>query len=174
MTEMLIAFTGKKRSGKDTAAQALEGFRKESFAAPIRKAVADILDWSPEELEIWKEERIEWLDGVTARHMMQTLGTEWGRHKIHPELWLRALERRIRQCPRVVITDVRFDNEAEFVKKLGGVVIQVERPCRITDEHISEKGVDRKLIDFFVFNDSSIPLLHRQVRDIVNSQWMRA
>lgn len=169
---MLIAFTGKKRAGKDTAAQALKGFHRESFAAPIRQAVAKTLDWTLEELELWKETPIEWLDGVTARNMMQTLGTEWGRNMIHHELWLRSLERRIRQRPRVVITDVRFNNEAEFVKRLGGVVVQVERTSQVTDAHASEAGVDRKLIDFFIFNDFSVEHLHQQVNEILESQWM--
>lgn len=175
MNNIIVGLTGKKRSGKDTAAKALPSFHRESFAAPIRRAVCDILCISPEILENEKESAIAWLDGVTVRHLMQTLGTEWGRDKIHNELWIRSMSRRILFQRQVVITDVRFDNEAEFIKNKGGIVISIERSSRSSeDSHASEKGVSHSLINEFVYNDTSIDYLHNCIRKIVLSYWSGA
>ena len=80
-----------------------------------------------------KEAPLDWLD-VTPRRLMQTLGTEWGRELIHPELWVWLWERRAREHLRrsaahiLVVADVRFPNELAVVRRLGGKVAWVDRP----------------------------------------------
>lgn len=154
---MIIGLTGYKRSGKTTVATLLaeRGWQVESFAAPIRRAVADLLGMTQTQLDDSKSDPVAWLDGLTPRALMQTLGTEWGRAR-HPDLWVRALLGRISvaELPagvalQWVIHDVRFVNEAEFIRGLGGVVVRVDRPAlRSYDPHDSEIPLPRRLVDY--------------------------
>lgn len=99
-----------------------------------------------------KEQPLDLLCGRTARWAMQSLGTEWGRECIHPELWLRAWEQHARNASSnyphslVIVDDVRFDNEADYLRKLGAVVLRLSRSGVHEPEgpsHASERGVTR-------------------------------
>lgn len=166
---MIVGIAGPKRSGKDTLAWMLSsarGVEVHSFAAPIRKFVAEIagLGGDLDALELHKETPIPWLDGITPRQMMQTLGTEWGRRMVHPELWLRSLAARLPE-QGAIVCDVRFDNEAEAIRKLGGKVIRLSRPgAGQGDEHASERPISDHLVDFEIANDgSAVQLLARAI-----------
>lgn len=160
---LLVGLTGRKRSGKSTVARILcerHGFVELSFANPIREFVARLL-WpnGTGALERNKEAPIDWLDGITPRQMMQTLGTEWGRQMVHPDLWVRACMHRLEytRCPRIVISDVRFPNEAKAIRERGGVIVEVWRDEAPTgDDHISEAGLPRDLIDVTQHNEGPI------------------
>jgi hypothetical protein len=100
--------------------------------------------------------------------MMQTLGTEWGREMIHPELWIRACQRRIQvaidrgQC--VVISDVRFKNEADAIRSVGGTILRVVRVTNESqDSHASEAEIESIHSDFLLSNDSDLYTLRRTV-----------
>ncbi|RRH82314.1 hypothetical protein EH244_27070 [Variovorax beijingensis] len=75
----------------------------------------------------------EWLDMPRApRQILQWWGTEYRRMQ-HPRYWTRALLSRLVAYQRdgesrFVITDVRFDNEADTVRAAGGTLWQVTRP----------------------------------------------
>ena len=159
MPGTLIGLTGYKQVGKDTVANILVsryGFVKTGFASPIREYVAKLFGWSLEELEERKEEPIEDLGGVTARHAMQTLGTEWGRTHIDKDFWVKSWTKRhtrdLAQAP-VVVTDVRFPNEAETIIRLGGYVVRVERATDSQDAHISEQPLHVGYIYDVIEND---------------------
>lgn len=155
---MIIGIAGKKRAGKDTLAAGLSsalGMPRDSFAAPIRAFVGQITGMRPDELEASKEQPLEWLDGVTPRQMMQTVGTEWGRQSVHAELWVRSLFAR---APRggVIVSDVRFPNEADAILARGGIVFRVNRPGQgAGDEHLSEVPLPDCLVTVELFNDST-------------------
>jgi hypothetical protein len=51
--------------------------------------------------------------GVSPRHLMVTLGTEWGRDAVHPDLWVRIWAASLPEAAHVVAEDVRFPNEVE-------------------------------------------------------------
>ena len=106
--------------------------------------------------------------GVSARHMMQTLGTEWGRACIHPDFWVmiaRAETRRILADGRsVVIDDVRFPNEAAMIRDLGGELWRIERPgIAYNGDHESEGGLDDITPDRVIVNDGSIDQLLEKI-----------
>lgn len=151
-----IGIAGPKRSGKDTLAvplAALFGLELDSFAAPIRRFVAELAGLGPDltALEFHKETRIPWLDGATPRHMMQTLGTEWGRQLVHPDLWVRSLFARLPAGG--VVPDVRFPNEAIAIRERGGVVIQLQREgFGRGDAHASEQPLPEELVDVVLHN----------------------
>ena len=69
------------------------------------------------------------------------------------------------------ITDVRFPNEADAVRKAGGVVIKVRRPFleNVLDEHPSEASVDLIAEDFLILNDGSLEDLEEKTLRIVDS-----
>jgi energy-coupling factor transporter ATP-binding protein EcfA2 len=96
-----------------------------------------------------KEVPLDLLCGRTARHAMQTLGTEWGRECIHPELWLRAWRYAAEQvtsaggCPSlIIIDDLRFDNEAAYLRGLGAIIVRLFRAgIHYEQGHASERPV---------------------------------
>lgn len=156
--KILIGIAGPKRSGKDTLAaglcQAL-GLQQFSYADPIRNAVCEILGITRAELELCKETPIDWLNGVTPRHMMQTLGTEWGREHIHPFLWGLSMFRRMPDIGGVT-SDVRFDNEAKALLDQGGIIIRLSRPGLVLDDaHPSEVPISDELVTVDLVNDST-------------------
>lgn len=167
----LIGLTGVARSGKDTAADFLVreyGFVKHSFAAPIREFVARVLGLDLGELEACKESPVHWLSGKTPRYLMQTIGTEWGRDTIDPELWVKScFERAKRDMSAgrsVVICDVRFDNEARALQGTGGEVWRMVRPgAGTTSVHASEAGVDPRLVTETFVNDGTVRELYRAI-----------
>jgi hypothetical protein len=104
--------------------------------------------------------------------MLQSLGTEWGRGMVHDEIWIRiAMEHAsqhltVGRC--VVITDVRFDNEAQAIVNAGGEVWRVERPgwrCLADDAatHQSEAGVSDHLITRIIDNSGSLDDLRAEL-----------
>lgn len=173
---MIIGLTGLAGSGKDTVAGHLierYGFEPISFAAPLYAAVGIITGMSYSELSDRdvKEKPIKWL-GRSPREILQSLGTEWGRKMIHENLWVMVAMHRVAEITEdggnVVITDVRFDNEAIAIKLAGGDIWKVDRPGVHTcvgdcAEHESEKGVSEALVDHTVLNDKSLLDLNAQV-----------
>lgn len=96
--------------------------------------------------------------GVTARRLMQTLGTEWGR-AIRPDLWVRlamgAAETSVRLGQPVVIDDLRFKNEADAILRAGGILVRIERPG--TDSgaaHVSEGALEDYEFTHRITNDA--------------------
>lgn len=169
----LVGLTGYARSGKDTVADYLvreHGFVKHSFAAPIREFVARILGMTLAELETNKEVEVPWL-GTTPRKMMQTAGTEWGRN-IDPALWIKSAMRRVNVDLRlgrsVVITDVRFDNEAEALTKAGGRIVRLTRPSAApVRPHVSERPIADQHVTASVANDGLRQSLFRRIDSVL-------
>jgi hypothetical protein len=166
---MLIGLTGKKRSGKDTIADYLVynyDFKKLSFATPIKQMLKIIIN-DNKFTEDNKEEVIPNL-GVNYRYLMQTLGTNWGRDLINDNLWINFLINEIPKHKLVVVSDIRFDNEAKAIIKLCGKIIKVERNIDILDDHISENDVDDKYISKIIYNDKSLKDLYINVESVLN------
>jgi hypothetical protein len=73
-----------------------------------------------------------YLNDQTPRHAMQTLGTEWGRNCMGEEFWVSAAREQIEMSfengLNVVVDDVRFPNEADMIRDLGGVMVRIRRP----------------------------------------------
>lgn len=111
-----------------------------------------------------KEKEIP-LFGKSLRHMMQTLGTEWGRQLVHPNIWVRLAEAVLfERGERMIISDVRFDNEAEFVRSKGGVVLHVTRTnAPEVEAHASEAGIRQSPLDMYIANDGTIDELYDQL-----------
>ena len=163
---ILIGLTGYARSGKSTVARILrerDDFAEASFAAPIREMACAILGVNLARLDEIKSEPQAVLGGKTPRYLMQTLGTEWGREMIDPDLWVKACMARVAGSRRygnpVVISDVRFPNEAEAIRKARGVIWRVVRPGTGATEHSSETSMDAIAADDTIANIGTVQLL---------------
>lgn len=168
----LIGIAGRARSGKDTVANfiiaAIGGYRY-SFADPIRAMLAPLgVDMNDPYWQARKEDVIPAI-GVSPRRMMQTLGTEWGRNLINPDLWLvMAHQRLLRNGPGMVISDVRFENEAAWIRKHGGRIIHVIRPeAKAVEAHASEDGIEMLDTDAQLFNSGTLEELQLTVRELL-------
>ena len=144
----LIGVAGPAGAGKDSIASWLvqsQRFTRVGFADPIKDAL-ELFEVPTTYLYQKKEAPIPGLEGTTARKMMQTLGTEWGRMQIHPDLWVRAMAQRVERLQadgvyRLVIPDVRFENEAAWVRSVGALW-HVNRPdTSPVRAHVSEQGI---------------------------------
>lgn len=178
MKRNLVAFIGLRRSGKDSAAQALvqQGWQLVKFADPLKdmlrtyfRYVGVTTDHIEQMIEGGlKEEPNAQLCGKSTRWAMQSLGTEWGRKLIGDDLWVQAAMARAFQFPNVVISDCRFPNEAEAVRSQGGKLIRIERAGLVADTHPSEQLIATIPADFTIFNDSTLDDLRNKVLQLVN------
>ena len=134
----------------------------------------------------------------TPRFLLQFIGTNLFRDQLHPEIWVNALMSEYKlyketkpfvnltlkdeEYPSWCITDMRFPNEMEAVKKRGGITIRVNRPCDIcggsgyhkmscpvskSGEHLSETSLDKSEFDYVIDNSGSIEELMEKVRKIL-------
>jgi hypothetical protein len=120
-----------------------------------------------------KEVAIPGLGCATPRFLMQTLGTEWGRNAVDPDLWVKHMRLRlgdILQITDVVIDDVRFENEATMIRDMGGKIIHVQGRGGIEGSHVSENGVKFRpnLGDVMLLNDGTEAQLIPVVKSLTN------
>jgi len=156
----LIALNGAKTVGKSTIANALAALSDDvvivSFATPIR-AMLQAMGVDQHNLNVAKEEPIEGL-GKSARQLLCSLGTEWGRQMANEDVWLWAMQQQIQKLidgaanPEdlvVVIDDCRFANEAKWVRKVGGDIVRLTRDgITYSGDHSSEQPLPDDLIDW--------------------------
>ena len=158
----------------------VEIWEKRSFANTLKICIAEILGCHPLALEDekFKESKIEWLtddkgEPYTVRRFLQEFGTDVGR-RISPMIWCMPLMRKYdeikrEQHPYWIITDVRFECEAEEIKKRGGLLIRINRPSieRKMHEHESETALDNYAhFDEVITNDGSLLDLIEKVSKI--------
>jgi len=106
------------------------GFTRIRFAGPLKSMMA-ALGLSGAQIEgDQKETPCDLLCGHTPRFAMQTIGTEWGRDIIGPDLWVQAWQAAFeRTLPSscIVVDDCRFPNEAAAIRAAGGLIVHIER-----------------------------------------------
>jgi len=154
-----------------------------SYAAKLKQSVAALLGCEVDDLERWKNDPSvkiqvarwphELLACITMREFLQRYGTESHREIFGKDFWLdAALPLPELWAPEgapeaaeyddaygdalYVVTDVRFPNEAERIKELGGTVVRVVGPPEVeevTDGHASEAPLPDELVDLTLFND---------------------
>lgn len=172
---MIIGLSGYARSGKDTAAEHLVStydFTQHSFAAsmkeamyrlnpivhtdaigPIRyKSLVDVYG-----LDKTKEKYPE------VRRLLQVFGTEVGRNMFGENFWVELVLNNLRSF-HTVISDVRFTNEADAIKKQGGQIWRINREgIGPVTGHSSEIDLDDYSFDAVINNNSDINGLKKQV-----------
>lgn len=188
----VVGLSGLKGAGKDEAAKPLieQGWKKLAFADPLREmlyTLNPIVKMGPpmerafapmgqrQEYTRWQE----YLDVVgydeakkhtEVRRLMQVFGTDVMREMYRQDAWVDLAERTIEADPYQdwVLTDVRFDDEAEMVRRQGGCMIRIQRNGLVADGHQSEEGVRDDLVDVIMPNNGTVDSLHRQMRSVVD------
>lgn len=159
MPQKIIAFTGAKTVGKSTIAKALSQALQDasilSFATPLREML-----WSMgvqyEYLHNHKEDEIPSL-GKSARELLCSLGTDWGRNMVDENIWVWAMSRQVEGCLKeyIIIDDCRFQNEAEWIKSKNGLIFKLERESiEYQNDHVTEIPLSDNLIDEVLDCDS--------------------
>ncbi|MAG27478.1 hypothetical protein CMI47_18245 [Candidatus Pacearchaeota archaeon] len=112
---------------------------------------------------------------LTARELMQVIGTDVGRKMFHSNIWVDSTINRIkRDKPKIaMIDDLRFCTEAEAVVSNGGIVILLSRNNESTDTHGSEKDLENLTINsdriISIDNNCDINDKNKQCLDIIQS-----
>lgn len=145
MDKKIIALTGAKTVGKTTIAKAVQAWAIDSkivsFATPIKEML-----WQmgiPYEALNGKDKEVIIPElGKSSRELMQSLGTEWGRDLINRNIWVFAMQKQIERTKEeiIIIDDLRFENEANWVLTRGGKIIKLQRDgIEYNDQHSSEQ-----------------------------------
>jgi len=170
----LIGLTGVARSGKDTVGNILVNdfrFKTVYFAEPLKEGLKLMLGLTDEHVHGSLKETVVGRFGKSPRQMLQTLGTDWARNLVNQDTWLIVakykIEELMEQGYSVSLTDVRFDNEADMVREMGGQVWHIYRPgVEAVNAHTSEAGVSfDKGADLLLTNDGTLEELSEEVHD---------
>jgi hypothetical protein len=168
----LLGIHGKARSGKDTLCQFIlssSGGYRYSLADPIKAMLRAGfgIDMADPYWETHKETVIPAL-GKSPRQLLQTLGTEWGRHCIREDVWLLLAQDALkREGAGMVVPDVRFENEAVWVRDLGGRILHIIRKeATPVNAHASESGVEILPQDLVLTNDGTLEDLYDAAKQL--------
>lgn len=173
----LIGIAGKARSGKDTFAHMMRnnGLNLDlySFATPLKEAAIAMLGISRYfAYNATTEQKEQPLPGYgfSYREFLQKLGTEFGREMLRGDIWLLCAQERFNQSKNgLLITDVRFANEAHWIRSNGGRIIHILRPdAPEVREHISEKGLDTHPEDRIYINNKELHYMEEDAILMVN------
>jgi hypothetical protein len=179
----VVGLVGYAGSGKDAAAKALveDGWVRVAFADAVREAalainpsissVGPVVPRMPlrdlVEIAGWESAK----SNPEVRQLLQRLGTEAGRNIHGPDCWVNIARRKIEATDaNVVITDVRFPNEVEMVRQMGGKLIAIARPgVGPVNDHVSDSGLAmlRSQCDQHIDNGGALEFLHASIREAV-------
>jgi hypothetical protein len=174
MNSLIGLYSPCPQCGKTTLAGLLDGFRLYSFADPLRAMIASLLRFlGYDDMRIWqcfngdlKEVPIPEFGGRTPRYLLQTIGTEWGRELITPEIWTNIMDARLRDRKGpVVIDDMRFPNEYDMLKAQGALLVRIDRPGYVkTGNHASDGALDGHGFDLYITNDGEPEWMLQQLK----------
>lgn len=191
MSIKVIGLTGYKQCGKSTLAKAIIDKAAAmgrigtiySFAKPLKEVCHTLFgglddnwygDLKTQKFPEWSLRLGEAYS--TPRRILQTMGTEIFRNHIDKDFWLMVADRYIADIQKaegvdfVIIDDVRFDNEAQFiVTNYNGMIARIQRVDRNADkdQHASERGVAGNLIDY-TYTCADLDCLTKSAYDIIN------
>lgn len=186
----IFGILGKARSGKDTAASILVeefGFTRFAFADPLKDAFAEYHDiprcycdgvdegGNPVDREIQTAfHDLQMYGAVTIRQGLQRFG-EAMRVAFGEDFWVNVADDLMRAGggERIVLTDVRYDNEVALVRDLGGVILGIDRPgvedvAAHKSEDLAKRLFEPGLCDTVISNGGTLEEFQDEVRN-----WMR-
>ena len=176
----IIGLTGLAQSGKSTVANFLvtqRNYRRMRLAQGL-KDMARCIGLTENQVDgDAKEIPLELLCGKTPRYFLQMLGTEFGRNLIGSELWKNITEQRIKDYllenpnNKVVVDDIRFINELDMIKNLGGVVIRIVRIGQVsTSTHPSETALNNIELPTIIAESGDMNKLYKGLDEIIGGR----
>lgn len=184
---MILGIAGPAGAGKDTVADYLvkeHGFKKMKFGGPLRQMLDAVGLFEPADREA-REQPFKGFD-FSWRQAAQKLGTEFGR-ALDPDIWVKLVKASVEQnkwlcdnCShgdgveqRIVLSDVRFENESKMVRDLGGAVVHLlgRKDLNVgAGAHASEMGVLFWLWkDHLIDNSGSRVELHERIEKMLKA-----
>jgi hypothetical protein len=174
---MIIGIVGKAGSGKDTVGEYLVrkyGFIRLGFADKVKEIARDCFLWDGQK-------------DAKGRRLLQVIGTECGR-AYDNDLWLKYMLKAMNMVElkhfgefiddrkhvrsNIVVTDIRFQNEENFIRNYGGFVIRVTgRMYKLNDSalaHASEMEQEKIVADYTIDNSKDIGYLYWNVDSVYN------
>jgi len=149
MNKELIGLCGPKGVGKTTFATSLinEGGTIFSLADPLKQMLGTLIS----KRYLYEDKEIPipgYPEHITGRYLLQRVGTECFR-KMWPDIWVNYLMVRVERAGGLcIVDDVRFPNEAEYIRSRGGQIWRLSRSGVVADDnHISEAGLPDHLVD---------------------------
>jgi len=172
---MIIGLCGAPGSGKDTVGNILVskyGFVKMAFADALKDVVSIMFSWprnmiegGTEESRIWRETvDPSWslktgIDGFTPRKALQIIGTDLMRNQVYKDIWIDIIENKLRNAgptAKIVITDCRFGNEIDLLRKFPNTrILKIFRTS--SSQHNTHQSETQNITyDFVIQNDNTI------------------
>jgi hypothetical protein len=200
---MIIGICGFQGAGKDTLAEILvkdHDFIKFSFASATKDVVSILFGWDREMVEgltvesrLEREKVDEWwsnklnINNFSPRMALQLIGTDLFRNKFYDEIWVAIVEKKIinnlnNLKKNIVISDCRFPNEINLIKKYNGKMIHIYRNLpdwyndykkgiereEIKKIHPSETSWIKTIFDYEIYNNSSLFFLNKKIKNLIN------
>ena len=181
-TELIVGLMGKKDHGKTVVAEYLmerHDFGSVAFADPLKRKLSELLDIplekfypTTEEGKIYRETGIIPGPNMTIRQLMQVYG-DGCRTMLYNEIWINLVDKMLRASflgNRLVFSDVRYINEADYVRNQGGYIIRIIDSRKDSgDYHISEteQGMIKQPY-FMIMNDRTLKDLFIRVDEVLN------
>ena len=173
----IIGISGKKGSGKDTFAQFLKEelekqlgktVKVDSFAANLKQCCAILSGQSSCVFynQNLKDKKANFLS-LTNRELMQKFGDLT--RSLDKDIWIKSLFNKYLDNPPeyLIVSDVRFKNEAAHINKLGGILIRIESDRIKEDYHISETELDNyPNFDLEISNNKSLTLEELKAKSV--------
>jgi hypothetical protein len=167
---MLIGIAGRKQHGKSTTASYIHdtyNYTIHAFADILKTVCHHVFDFTDDQLYGNAKEVVDpyWL--ITPRYAMQTIGTDMFRKCFGEDIWIRIFNRKVSCLQNVVISDVRYQNEVDYIHNNGGIVINIIRTT--ADNYISDHESETQILqcDYTVYNDGSIEELYKKISNII-------
>jgi hypothetical protein len=175
-----IGIIGRARVGKDTAGRWLvdnRGYRRVAFADALKEAALKVDPPVQGQMSAplrlaeavrrggWESAKDMYPE---VRRFLQELGAAV--RAIDEDFWLRAAMRKVMEANDagvpVVITDVRYPNEAASLRRAGFHLVYIDRPGAPQMDHASENSLTQDDADYILWNDVDVSYLHRAVEEL--------
>ena len=181
----VVALTGPKGSGKDTVAQLIrskysptEGVTVTAFADPIREVIESIFqlpsELRPDSYDKFKRTNLLYdlptigMEAVSGRRVVREIGMLM--RKYDPDQFTRYAEERFASQPNHihVVSDLRFHNEYEMLRKYDARIIKIMRPDYDYDGHVTERGFPDEFVHYIINNHGDLETLDRNVEVVMS------
>jgi hypothetical protein len=179
---MIIGLVAKRQSGKTLVANYLMqnyNYIKLSFASPLKNLVQNIFLFNDDQLFGNSKEIIDPYWKTSPRSLLQFIGTDLFRNELSAKfpdigdnIWIKHMEKKLSQFSdndKIIIDDVRFNNEIDMIKNFGGIIIKIDRYKNddlLNDKynmHQSETDLCNFSSDITISNNSSINDLYLSI-----------
>lgn len=188
---VLIGFLAKSKSGKSLASNYIVSkykFKSKAFADPLKNGIKCLFGFTDEQINTEKKEIIDKYWGISPRNVLQIIGTNVVRNNFSElfdnkidgkNFWIKNFDKwykeELKDDPRskVVITDVRFQNEVDYIKSLGGIIVKIHRPIIEKNKdnmynHESEINIDN-ITNYhcIILNDNTIDNFYKKIDKLI-------